>query len=68
MKFYLTFGQIHVHSVGGTTFDKDSVCEIEAKNSIEAREKVEEAFGLKWANIHDKVPDMSFYPRGILPL
>lgn len=68
MKFYITFGQIHVHSVGGTTFDKDCVAEIEAVDVNKAWEKIEEAFGMKWSRMHERIPDMSFYPRGILPL
>jgi len=68
MKFYITFGQIHVHSVGGTTFDRDCVCEIEASSSDEAWQKVEQTFGGEWSMFYAHEPEMSFYPRGILPL
>ena len=67
-KFYFTFGQSHTHSCNGKTLDKDCVVEIKAKNSDEAREKMFEFFGDKWSFQYDKLPDMSFYPRGIIKI
>ena len=68
MKSYFTFGQSHVHSVGGTTFDKDCVVEIEAESAEKAREKMFYFFGAKWSFQYDKKPDMSFFTRGIIKL
>lgn len=67
-KYYFTFGQIHVHSVDGITFDKDVVVEIVAKTSNEAREIMIENFGAKWSMEYTKLPDMNFFPRGIIKL
>jgi len=67
-KFYFTFGQAHEHSYGGRIFDKDCVVEIEAKESSEAREKMFEIFKDKWSLEYEKLPDMSFFPRGIIKL
>lgn len=67
-KFYFTFGQAHVHSVGGRTYDKDCVVEIEAEDSDEARTRMVEVFGQKWAFQYDNLPDMSYFPRGIMQL
>jgi len=63
--FYFTFGQSHAHAYGGKTYDKDCVVKIEAKDSSEARTKMFNAFGDKWSMQYDKLPDMSFYPRGV---
>jgi len=67
-KFYITFGQVHAHSVSGKTFDKDCVCEIEAENADEARHTALSVFGKKWCFFHDDKPEMSFYSRGIIKL
>ena len=67
-KFYFTFGQSHAHAHGGNTYDKDCVVEIEAENSGCARELMFEAFGAKWSMQYDEMPDMSFFPRGIMHL
>ena len=68
MKTYFTFGQIHTHSINGQTLDKDWVVEIETKTREEAREKMFELFGRKWAIQYSKKPTMSFFPKGIIKL
>ena len=67
---YITFGQIHVHSVNGKTFDRDCVAEIKCKSYEEGRKKAFEFFGDKWHNCyaadefnHDI---LSYYPRGVI--
>lgn len=62
---WFTFGQIHVHSVNGQTFDKDCVVEITA---ADPREVMHETFGQKWSIQYDKKPDMNHFPRGIIKL
>ena len=59
---YFTFGQSHLHSVHGFTYDKDIVVEITAENP---RNEMFKLFGRKWASEYDNKPDMSFFPRGI---
>lgn len=60
---FFTFGQSHVHSVNGVTFDKDIVVEITAEDP---RQVMVDTFGLKWCWQHDdNPPDMKWYPRGI---
>ncbi|MEK6884499.1 MAG: hypothetical protein AABY22_33010 [Nanoarchaeota archaeon] len=68
MKTYFTFGQIHTHSVNGKTFDKDCVVEIKAESRSKARKKMIDTFGYRWSLEYRKLPDMSFYPRGIIKL
>lgn len=69
-KYYFTFGQAHVHSVNGKTFDKDCVVEIEAEDAMKAREIMLETFGQVWAFQYDSLEavDMSFYKRGIMKI
>ena len=62
---YFSFGQTHVHSVNGKTFDKDCIVEITSDNP---RETMFETFGTKWGMQYDEVPEMQYYPRGIIVL
>jgi len=70
MKIYVTFGQVHVHSVNGKTFDKDCVAIFEAKDYSDGRKKAFEYFGSKFFTTYlakDVSPDfMNFFPRGII--
>jgi len=70
MTSYFTFGQTHVHSVNGKTFDKDCVVKITTAAPVEPRDKMVEFFGRKWAFEYDEStpPDMKHYPRGIFEL
>lgn len=43
MKTFVTFGQTHVHSINGKTFDKDCVAVVSGD-----RDKVFEIFGTKF--------------------
>lgn len=64
-KSWFTFGQTHVHSVGGVTYDKDCVVEIEAEDP---RQKMFDTFGAKWAMEYDAPPNLRHFPRGIIKL
>lgn len=66
MKFYITFGQAHAHSVAGRTFDKDCVAVIEAENYNDGHAKAFELFDRKWCFIDWQLPDMTFFPRGVI--
>lgn len=70
-KYYITFGQIHVHSVGGKTFDKDCLAEIEAESNKEAHQLAMRVFDCKFRNCHDEdklSSVLEYYPRGIIKL
>ena len=67
-KFYFTFGQRHVHSLNGKTFDKDIVVEIQSETSGEARKKMVSFFGDKWFTHYEEKPDMRYFPRGIVKI
>jgi len=60
---YFTFGQIHVHSLNGRTFDKDCVVKITAEDP---REVMVLMFGRKWAREYSEPPPMKYFPRGIV--
>ncbi len=68
-KRYVTLGQCHAHSIGGKTFDKDSIAVVEGN-----RETVFELFGPKfcfeyteeeWAKQVDK-GILDYFPRGCI--
>jgi len=69
-KYYITFGQVHVHSIGGKTFDKDCIGEIEADTNGEAHDKAMKIFNGVFHQCVDKstVDDefLSYFPRGIM--
>lgn len=66
--FYITFGQIHVHSVNGKTFDKDCVAVVKTKNMKAARIIAFEKFNAKFHHCLETKPNMSFFPRGFVAL
>lgn len=70
MKHYVTFGQIHVHSVNGKTFDKDCVAVIKAETFEDGRQKAFEYFGPKFATSYQDNQwdnkDMKYFPRGYI--
>lgn len=67
MDLYITFGQVHVHSVNGKTFDKDCVALIECTDEEQGREQAFALFGGKFCfSYPDTPPDMQYFPRGII--
>ena len=70
MKTYITFGQSHVHSINGKTFDKDCVAVIHCKNAKDGRNLALEIFGQKFSFEYPEkkfnFDDMKFYPRGFI--
>lgn len=67
-KFYITFGQAHVHSYEGITLDKDCVVQVYAKDYKVVHEWAMRSFHGIFAFVYKKKPDMSYYPRGIIKL
>ena len=71
-KTYITFGQVHVHSVNRRTFDKDCVAVIECENEAHGRELAFEYFGPTWHQSyfepsHQKLTDiLHYFPRGLI--
>lgn len=69
MKTYVTFGQIHVHSINGKTIDKDCVAVINHTEDEDGRDIAFELFGKKFCMEYPekywKESDMlHHYPRG----
>lgn len=63
---YFTFGQSHIHyHSNNRVFDKDCVAKVTAEDP---RQTMFDTFGNKWSMQYDEIPDMSFYPRGIIEL
>ena len=68
-KFYITFGQVHVHSVNGKTFDKDCLAEIEAETHGEAHAIAMDIFKGVFHHCYskDKLQEiLHYFPRGII--
>jgi len=57
---YFTFGQTHVHSVNGITFDKDTVVKITAEDP---RQVMWDNFGDKWAMEYASEPEKRFWNK-----
>ena len=67
MKTYVTFGQVHTHSINGKTLDKDSVAVIERDTEQEGRSAAFEYFGKKFFTTYaDTPPKMEYFPRGFI--
>ncbi len=69
MKTFITFGQIHVHSINGKTIDKDCVAVINHTKDEDGRAIAFELFGNKYSMEYPekywKESDMlHYYPRG----
>lgn len=69
-EFYITFGQVHVHSHNGLTLDKNCIGVIKANNYEEARKLSFEWFGDKFFTVYLelKKEDIAFFPRGFIRL
>jgi len=66
-KYYISFGQVHVHSVNGKTFNKDCLAEIEAKDRREAHDKAMKIFKGVFHNVYE-TPNLTYFPRGIIKI
>ena len=68
MKTYITFGQVHVHSVNGKTFDKDCVAVIDSENASQGRKKAFEIFDRKFCMEYDDIKHVriDYFPRGFI--
>jgi hypothetical protein len=68
-RYYITFGQIHLHKIGKVVFDKDSLACLLAKDREEAYGKAMKTFDGLFHNIHDDSElegILEFYPRGVI--
>ena len=69
MKFYISFGQSHVHRIDGKIFDRDCLCEVEAQSEDAARDIAFKAFGAKWGTIYEALEGhIEHFPRGPIAL
>ena len=70
MKTYVTFGQTHIHKIGGKIFDKDCVAVINSAGAEEGRDKAFELFGPKFCfeypEEHFNHESMHYFPRGLI--
>jgi len=68
MRFYISFGQAHTHSIDGQTYDKDCLLAIEAKDELQARLGVNKMLNGKWCGIYNEM-DLErhghYFPHGV---
>ena len=70
MEIFVTFGQVHAHSINGKTFDKDCIAVIDAENHAEGRKRAFELFGDKFFTTYTDgsfpKDNIRFFPRGLI--
>lgn len=70
MRTYVTFGQLHTHSVNGKTFDKDCVAVINSSSPQEGRELAFLFFGagfcMEYPEQYWGDSTIKFFPRGYI--
>jgi hypothetical protein len=71
MTTYVTFGQDHVHSINGVTYDKNCVAFFDSDSANEGRRKAFEIFGKKfcfeyWGENFDWNDHSGYYSRGLI--
>lgn len=66
MKWYITFGQVHVHSVNGRTFDKDCVAVINGATPEQCDKMAFEWFRGKFHEHSGQMPPIKYFPRGLI--
>lgn len=52
MKFYISFGQAHVHKFGSKTLNKDTLLQIDVNSEDIAMEVANKLFGNKWSMLY----------------
>jgi len=64
-KHYFSFGQAHVHRIDGVTLDADCLLMVEDDDAENARQRVWDTIGAKWAMQYseDRV-NFKWFPRG----
>lgn len=66
--FYFTFGQDHRHKVRGKEFNRDTVVRIVAEDQGTAREVMFDWFKDKWSMQYSELPNMDYFPGGVIDL
>jgi len=64
-KTYITFGQEHVHTINGKTFDKDCVALVNLPEE-KAREIFMPKFCFSYTEDRFNHDDLKYFPRGIV--
>ena len=65
---YITFGQVHAHSINGKTLDKDCVATFEANSLEDGYNKAMKIFNQQFHHCTKELPDLYYYPRGIIKI
>ncbi len=66
--YYITFGQSHTHELNGMLLCKDRVLSVQAEDSEDAHKIARDLFGDDYASVYTSLPNMSFYPKGMVAI
>ena len=66
MRWYITFGQIHVHNVNGMVFDKDCVGVINGETPEQCDQMAFDLFQGRFHKYAAEMPKMKYFPRGLI--
>lgn len=72
VKFYITFGQIHKHTINGVSFDKDTVgvfyCNTEDWDK--ASDACKNLFNNQYCHVHKTMNEevLQYYPKGLVDI
>jgi len=67
-KFYVSFGQNHIHKLDHAVIDNNCIVELEAENTHIARNAADELFNCKFSILYDHIPNMKYFSRGIFDI
>lgn len=62
---YFTFGQCHIHRIGGIVYDRNCVVKITAPDP---RAEAWRLFGEKWSMEYDDQPPTEWFPGGVIEM
>ncbi len=68
VRLYITFGQVHVHSINGHTLDKDCVAVIKGPTVEHCDKLAFEWLDGKFHQHTTTMPDMTYFPRGLIAI
>ncbi len=66
-KYYVSFGQIHVHRIDGITLNADCLLQITAPDLQAARQRAFEVLEREWFTVYsEENVDFEWFPRGAI--
>jgi hypothetical protein len=67
-KYYISFGQSHIHKLDHAVIDSNCIVEVDAPDERTARRGANALFKCKYSICYDQIPNMKHFPRGIFDI